>query len=230
MSMIEASEVREIVVDTLRRKGYAVTDIAEGQGVPRLSRVEIVKDGEKLVCAIKVGSRRSGRISFARDEEGFTVLPNVDRVIYAGPLPAGQIVIMMFKQSTVLKAFETNYQMLVKRGRGHFPVWVNPEPEENWRMTGSGFKDQAVWSEVVSLSKTSPSSGTRTTAVTDYSAPPSGTRTAHVTLRPPDSAPSTVPGTSDDGPARPLTIAEAKRGLALTFKVPVDAVEITIRG
>jgi hypothetical protein len=29
---------------------------------------------------------------------------------------------------------------------------------------------------------------------------------------------------------RPLTMAEAKRGLALTFNVPQSAIEITIRG
>jgi hypothetical protein len=30
--------------------------------------------------------------------------------------------------------------------------------------------------------------------------------------------------------AKPLTMAEAKKGLALTFNVPADAIEITIRG
>ena len=34
----------------------------------------------------------------------------------------------------------------------------------------------------------------------------------------------------DSGKHRPLTIAEAKHGLSLTFGVPVDAVEITIKG
>jgi hypothetical protein len=48
----------------------------------------------------------------------------------------------------------------------------------------------------------------------------------------PDSAPasaSTVLLVNQNG-AKPLTMAEAKKGLALTFNVPPEAIEITIRG
>jgi hypothetical protein len=40
---------------------------------------------------------------------------------------------------------------------------------------------------------------------------------------------SEAPATNKNG-VRPLTIAEAKKGLALTFNVSVEAIEITVRG
>jgi hypothetical protein len=50
----------------------------------------------------------------------------------------------------------------------------------------------------------------------------------------PDSAPAPVvatPSAANSKPAiGPLTMAEAKKGLALTFNVPPEAIEITIRG
>lgn len=39
-----------------------------------------------------------------------------------------------------------------------------------------------------------------------------------------------APPLSQSDTVRPLTMAEAKRGLALTFNVPPEAIEITIRG
>jgi hypothetical protein len=48
----------------------------------------------------------------------------------------------------------------------------------------------------------------------------------------PDSASAPVyeaPPVNQNG-AKPLTMAEAKKGLALTFNVPPEAIEITIRG
>ena len=43
---------------------------------------------------------------------------------------------------------------------------------------------------------------------------------------PPEAAPKVMPLTA----SAPLTMAEAKKGLALTFGVPAEAIEITIRG
>lgn len=47
-------------------------------------------------------------------------------------------------------------------------------------------------------------------------------------LRPVDE--TLVSSASPKGAIRPLTMAEAKKGLALTFNVPPEAIEITIRG
>lgn len=41
--------------------------------------------------------------------------------------------------------------------------------------------------------------------------------------------PEPAPATAQPHQVRPLTISEAKHGLSLAFKVPLDAVEITIR-
>jgi hypothetical protein len=50
----------------------------------------------------------------------------------------------------------------------------------------------------------------------------------------PDSAPTMVVATPSAGNSKPivgpLTMAQAKKGLALTFSVPPEAIEITIRG
>ena len=43
-------------------------------------------------------------------------------------------------------------------------------------------------------------------------------------------APSALPGRKGNGEIQPLTMIEAKKGLALTFGVAPEAIEITIRG
>lgn len=201
-------EVRKAVVSLLAAKGYAVSDLPGGQGARELSRVSIAGDGKTFVCAIKTST--SGRISFVREANGtFKVLDDVDLVIHAHPLTTDEstVVVSMFDAATVRKAFERNHKALTDKKMGHIPSWVNPEPEAGWRQTGSGFRDKALWRETVKLSSAEAS------------------RESHFAWGAGD-----VEFAPEHSAVRPLTIKEAKDGLAEMFGVSPDKVEITIKG
>ncbi|MGO4705856.1 hypothetical protein AB4072_08780 [Microvirga sp. 2MCAF38] len=150
---IKDDDIRLAVVRLLEEKGYTVTNTASGSGVPRYSRVIVEKGREKLACAIKTTT--GGRISFTRAPDGsYFVLSDADRVIHAcrSQDEPSKVRISMFDKSTVLDAFEANHKAKVERGREHIPSWVNPEYEDGWRLTGSGFQEKALWSETVEVS------------------------------------------------------------------------------
>jgi hypothetical protein len=146
-------EGREAAILLLKKKGYRITDISEGQGVPKWSRVQIENGpGSTQTCLIKTST--SGRISFTRETDGtFKFLRDADRVLHVHT-PADrptEVRISMFDKATIVDAFEANHKALVARKMDHIPSWVNPEPEDGWRQTGSGFIRKAKWSEAVPL-------------------------------------------------------------------------------
>jgi hypothetical protein len=155
----EVREVRMAAVRLLEQKGYKVMSASAGSGVPKFSRIKIEKGPEKLICVIKVTS--GGRIFFTRETDGsYKVLSDADRVIHARPdlSDPAKVHVSMFDRSTVLEAFEANHEAKVAHKREHLPSWVNPEPEPEagWRLIGSGFQQDALWSEVVSTTSGEP--------------------------------------------------------------------------
>jgi len=148
----QEEKLRTAVVRLLNIKGYSVEDISKGSGVPKLSRLEVMKGEEKLTCVVKTTT--SGRISFTREDDGtYKVLKDVDGVIHAHPKSTTEVNVTFFDRTTVQKAFEKNWNALQEDGKEHLPIWVNPEWEEGRRLTGSGFMDEAVWTETLSLSQ-----------------------------------------------------------------------------
>lgn len=143
-------KMRRAVVRSLERRGYTVTDISSGSGVPKWSRVRLEKDGKTLTGAIKLTT--SGRILFTRSPDGtYAVLRESDVVLHAQPLPDDptQARVSVFDQATIQAAFDANYVAKVENDMTHIPSWLNPEFEPGWRFTGSGFKDKALWGEVI---------------------------------------------------------------------------------
>lgn len=149
--MNSENKLREVAVKLLEAKGYRVSSLAKGQGVPKFSRIEMEKDGTVETGSIKVST--GGRISFTRNPNGsYKVLSEVDFVIHVTPdsRDHSKVWVTLFDRATVLSAFEENYAALAAHGMEHIPIWVNPEKEQGWRMTGSGFMDRAIWSARVS--------------------------------------------------------------------------------
>jgi hypothetical protein len=148
------TKMRDAAARLLRSKGYSVTDTSQGSGVPKNSRLELRKGGEKLVCSVKTST--GGRISFVKNDHGeFKVLKDVGLVLHCQPITKQGVESMrvsLFEQKTVLKAFEENVTAMVAEGNEHLPVWLNPEPEEGTRFTGSGFGTEAIWRETVPIS------------------------------------------------------------------------------
>ncbi|MBZ9815763.1 hypothetical protein [Mesorhizobium sp. CA7] len=147
-----------------------------------------------------------------RDTDGtYKVLDEVDRVIHAHPLAGdpSKVAISMFERATIRRAFDKNFKALTDHNMGHIPSWVNPEPEAGWRQTGSGFKDEALWRKTVALSDGANSRAGHL-----------AWGTGDVELLP----------TASDPKVGPLSIKQAKEGLAAMFGVSPDKVEITIKG
>jgi hypothetical protein len=143
-------QIRVAVVLLLKRKGYSVSDISTGSGVPKLSRLEIVRGRERLTCVVKTS--KSGRISFSRETDGtYRVLSDVDRVVHAHLRSTTDVDITMFDRETVRKAFDKNWKTLQEDGKEHLPIWVNPNHEDGRRLTGSGFQEEAIWTESVPI-------------------------------------------------------------------------------
>lgn len=149
---MDEKAAREAAVRALEAKGFRVSDISSGQGVPRFSRLEIAKEGRKRTCLVKCTT--GGRISFTRDDDGtFRVLRDADFVLHVQRVSSdpNSVAITMFEATDIVSAFEENYESLEAHGMGHIPSWVNPEFEEGWRLKGSGFREKALWSELSPL-------------------------------------------------------------------------------
>lgn len=174
-------DMRDAVVTLLEEKGYKVSSTASGQGVPKLSRLKLEKDGTELACVVKVSS--GGRISFTRAPDGtYRVLSDADWVIHAQPVLAspGHLRVMVFDRATVVRAFEENHKALVAHRMEHIPSWVNPEQEAGWRQSGSGFKDKALWTEVTTISGAAAASTPAPELGASAAPPPSGGGAAEV--------------------------------------------------
>jgi len=210
---MKSSEARRGAVAYLERQGNEVRDISTGQGRPRLSQIELARDGARRTCSIKVADKAmNGRIHYARkrDEErnfveGFEVLSDVDLVLHVRPMPDGNLKLTMYEQAAVLDAFNISLRALEEHGKD-LPIWVSPEPEPgHWRQIGSGFGEKALWSETVT---------TDGMVVGEHATQPPQTS---------QPAPSTAT-------VRPLSIAEAKAAVAAKYEVSPDKVEIIVRG
>ncbi|MER8425926.1 hypothetical protein [Mesorhizobium sp. M1403] len=192
---------REAAVRLLEEKGNRVTDISKGQGVPKFSRILMQKDTSTLSCVIKTST--GGRISFTRDTDGsYKVLRDAEYVIHVRPAvnDPTMVRVTMFDRKTVVQAFDANHVALVEHKMEHMPSWVNPDEEKGWRLTGSGFGRNALWSETVPLAP----------AAVDNTASATQANVADQPLK--------------------LTIAQAKQGLAENFGVAPDKIEIIVRG
>lgn len=152
---VSGASVREAVAQLLKKKGYAVKDMSTGSGVPKFSRLEIEKEGQKMTCAVKITNYNQGRISFTRNPDGtYKVLSDSDCVIYACPVSNDdmeKVIISMFDGMTVKQAFDANFKNREGTDQEKLPMWLSPELEDGQRFIGSGFQDKALWSEVAPL-------------------------------------------------------------------------------
>lgn len=151
---VSGASFREGVAHFLKKEGYAVRDISSGSGVPKLSRLEIEKEGKKVTCAVKVTRYHQGRISFTRNPDGtYKVLSDSDCVIYACPAANDdvQAIISMFDGVTVKQAFDANFEARKGTDQEKLPMWLSPKLETGQRFIGSGFQDKALWSKVAPL-------------------------------------------------------------------------------
>ena len=200
-------EVRDAVVTLLEEKGYNVSSTASGQGVPKRSRLKLEKDGAELACVVKVSS--GGRISFTRAADGtYRVLSDADWVIHAQPVltSPGHIRVMVFEREVVTQAFEENHKALVAHGMEHIPSWVNPEMEAGWRQSGSGFKDKALWTEIIAATV----AAATPLPISELSAP-------------------VVPSSSDDVPEGPGIMERIKLMLSEHLGVRPELIDIDVR-
>lgn len=55
----------------------------------------------------------------------------------------------MFSKKTVRNAFEKGRAALEENEKSHLPTCLNPGFEEGRRFVGSGFKKDALWTEIV---------------------------------------------------------------------------------
>lgn len=147
--------IRRSIANLLETKGYAVRDESSGSGVPKLSRLEISKGMERLICVVKIAFNEHRRISFVRNSDGsYKALSDSDRVIYAHPVYVDgqtQVFVAMFGGETVKRAFEVNFEARKGTDQEGLPMWLGPEPESGSRFIGSGFRNEALWSEITPL-------------------------------------------------------------------------------
>ena len=135
--MTNDSELRKAGVRALEKKGYAVTSIAKGQGVPSFSRVKIEKEGKKETCAIKTSA--GGRISFTRNSDGsYKVLSEVDYVLHVKPdaQEPSKAHMTLFDRATVVAAFDVNFKALAAQKYG---------THSNMDKSGNGTWLEAGW-------------------------------------------------------------------------------------
>jgi hypothetical protein len=140
----------------LKEKGYRVLDTTSGSGVPKLSRLEIDNDKERLACAVKITTTSHGRISFTRNDDGtYKVLSGSDRVIYARPVDddGSRLLVMMYDGETIRRAFDENFRARQGTDQENLPMWLSPDQEPGTRFIGSGFGREALWSETTPLEK-----------------------------------------------------------------------------
>lgn len=201
---LKPEDIIPVVHDRLRTH-YGAVEVISGQGIAQGQRVEFEDGGRRLRCVIKTSA--GGRISFGhRDDGTWSGLSECDRIVVVGPTERNgdTLMISMFERQALVDAFEANLAAQQKAGMTKVPCWLAPfhEKDRGVRGTGDGFGGKALWQE-------------------PFAAAPAP---SHITHAQP------VPAAAGGGAVRGLTMAEAKEGLARTFGVSPDAIEITIRG
>lgn len=202
MVKLEAEDIMPRVHAKLSSR-YGAFEVISGQGIAKGQRIELEDNGRRVRCVIKTSS--GGRISFGRRPDGtWSGLSECERVVVVAPtrLNGSDLLVSMFDQKVLLDAFEANLAAQKKAGMEKLPSWLAPfrEDDRGPRGVGDGFGTKALWSEPL--------------------------LTAPATL----AAPTTKPLASVQNTVGGLTLAEAKEGLARTFGVSPDAIEIIIRG
>src|SRR5665213_24197 len=162
MAKMIAEDIMPVVHAMLGAR-YGAVEAVSGQGIARGQRVEF-EDGDKRVrCVIKTSA--GGRISFGRRPDGsWSGLSECDRVIVVAPTArdGDDIIVSMFDQQVLVKAFEANLAAQQKAGMEKLPSWLAPFHEEDRgvRGTGDGFGDKALWRAPLSAT-TSPASAAK---------------------------------------------------------------------
>jgi len=143
-------DCREAAVAVLESKGYIVTDISSGSGVPKNSRLQLELGGKIERAVVKFANKEgTGRISFPRDGlGGFKVLSEVDLVIYVRPKTNTACEVIMFKGETIQRAFLETQRLLEGEGNENYEIWLSPDKENGTRFHGSGYRNSALWSLV----------------------------------------------------------------------------------
>ncbi|MDD7973919.1 hypothetical protein [Roseinatronobacter alkalisoli] len=148
------ANLRGAAIRAIEEKGHTVRDVSSGSGVPKLSRLEITNGQEKLTCAVKITTHPQGRISFTRSHDGtYKVLRDSDRVVYVCPAASDEtkVFIAMFDAATVKRAFDVNFAARKGTDQEDLPMWLSPELEPGQRFIGSGFREKALWSEIIPM-------------------------------------------------------------------------------
>jgi len=213
MARLKPEDIMPVVHDRLRTH-YGTVEVISGQGIAKGQRVRFEDGGREVTCVIKTSS--GGRISFGRRDDGsWSGLSECDRVVVVAPteIDGDELMISMFDRQVLVDAFEANLAAQQKAGMAKVPSWLSPFHEEGRgvRGTGDGFDNKALWQE--------PFAGKAPVPVD-----------VQLAKSPSALAPAIANAAPATGSVRSLTLAEAKEGLARTFGVSPDAIEITIRG
>lgn len=187
------------VVHEMLRTRYGEIRTVSGQGIAKGQRVEFQVGGKPVRCVIKTSS--GGRISFGRREDGsWSGLSESDRVVVVGPTKL---------DGDDLMVSEFEQQVLMKAFEANLAAQKKAGMENvpSW-LAPFREEDRGVRGTGDGFGEKAlwhePLAGKAEPAAKSESTP-------------------------TNAPVRSLTLAEAKEGLARTFGVSADAIEITIR-
>jgi hypothetical protein len=189
-----------LIVHEVLRRRYGHIEFLGGQGVSKGQRVSFDDSGQRVRCVIKTSN--GGRISFKRRDDGsWSGLSDTDRVVIVGPTT-------LHGEDQLVRMFDQKVLLdafeanhIAQEKAGMGHLPSWLAPFHEDYRTRRGVGD-GFGEKAIWIE---PLNGT---------SPASGLKAV----------------TTSEESARALTIAEAKLGLAKTFGVDVDAVEITIRG
>lgn len=156
------SEIRLNLIAWFEKQGFEVFDKSSGQGVPRFSRLDLLKAGKLTTCLVKLSKNGMGRIGFGKRKDGkWMPLSNFEQVAYVfqSPTALHELQVQIYKASDIEEAFNTSYDAVAAEGNENYEIWLSPqcEKEKGTRHLGSGFADKAMLSDVISLQQQFPS-------------------------------------------------------------------------
>lgn len=204
---ITTKMLRGAAVTALVKRGYDVQSFT-GRGRPAGTFLKLTKGGKTFVCTVR--STRDRWFAFhRRDDGGWDTLDKADFVAVASvndrKTPT-KMEVYLLEREPVMTAFNEAFE--ARTSAGHIikenTPWVGLDAPKNQTVTsvGSGLADKALWMEVID-----PMS-----------------EVVHKEMTSEADAPKL-----EKQPVA-LTIVEAKKALAITYGVPTEAIEITIRG